>query len=234
MLLKLTPRADVFAPVLVPRAVYVGPRALVLDVYLQRVSRHELVAVAVVRAHHRQLIQYVPHQRAGAAHVHVADERLSVRGTRLLHAHVRSEADVAERVCTRRVYGIHERLLADLAEHVFVYVVGVVVEVVLAGLVALPARLAHHYVAHALDLETVRLFEARSSTNLHQLLLRRRHHGCSLLVPPSRELTLLLCTSTRFLTFLSRYTKIMQNEVSPLALRLNFISVSARARAGSS
>ena len=173
VLLQLASRAHELAAVLLPRAGDVRAGALVLEVYLQPVSRHELVAVGVVGADDRQLVEDVPDESAGASHVRVSQQRVPVRRARLLHAHVGPEAGLAERVGARSVHGVHERLLAHLTEQVLVYVVRIVVEVVSARLVTLPARLAHHYVAHSLHLETAHLPVTGSSTELHSLLCRR-------------------------------------------------------------
>ena len=61
-----------------------------------------------------------------------------------------------------RVHRINERLEADLTEKFLICVVGVVVEVVLARLVALSAAVAHDDVTHASDLEAAGFFQAGS------------------------------------------------------------------------
>lgn len=166
VLLQLTPGSHVITTVLVSRARDVGTGALIVEMHLERVSRHQLIAVGVVGAHHSQLVEKVAHQRAGATHVRVSKQRLSVCGTRFLHAHVSSQAHLTEGVRTRSVYGINERLLTHLTEQVLVYIIRIVVEVISARLVSLAARFTDYYVAHTSDFETTSLFDARHSTNV--------------------------------------------------------------------
>lgn len=143
----------------------VGAGAVITEVRFECESRHELVAVGGVRTHHGQLVQYVPDQGAGATHVHVTQQRLTVGRTRLLHPHVRAETELTEGVGARRVDRVNEGLPTHMAEKVLVYVIRVVVEMVLARLVALTAHLAHHNVAHSSDLEAARLSEAGFSAS---------------------------------------------------------------------
>ena len=138
-------------------------------------SRHKLVAVAVVGADDSQLVEDVPDQSAGAPHVRVPQQRPSVERTRLLHTHVGAETGLTEGVGAGGVHGVHQRLPAHSAQQVLVYVVWIVVEVVPAGLVSLSASLAHDYVAHAPDLEAARLLEAGSPAGLEERSLCRRH-----------------------------------------------------------
>ena len=153
VLLQLTPRTDELALALIPRAGDVGTVAVVAEVTLERVPRHELVAVGVVWAHHGQLVKNVPHKRRGAPYVGVSVQLDPVRRTRLLHAHVRAETNSAEGVGAWSVHRVNQGLAAHLTQEVLVYVVRVVVEMVLARLVALSAHFAHHDVAHPPYLE---------------------------------------------------------------------------------
>lgn len=72
VLLQLAPGPYVITAVVVSRTGDVGAGALILEMHLERVSRHELVAVGVVGAHHSQLVENVAHQGTGATHVSVS------------------------------------------------------------------------------------------------------------------------------------------------------------------
>lgn len=159
-------------PVVASGARHIAPGTLVLEMHLQTAPGHRLVAVPDIRAHNDQLVQDASHEDAARLDVPLADQLL-VRGTRLLHPEVRLEADEAVGVPARRVDGVHERLEADAAEELVLRVVWVIVEVVLAQLVALSAAIADDDVAHALDLEAVGLLEAASPPRFLSLLDHR-------------------------------------------------------------
>ena len=154
MFLQLTSWAHVLAPSLFPRARHVATSAVVLQMNFQLTSRHCKVTVRVIRTHDGQFVQYSPHQETRRLDISLS-YRLFVRGASSLHPEVALEANVAEGVSARRVDGVHERLVADPAQYIIVEVVWIVVEMVLARYVALPAAIAHDDVAHALDFETV-------------------------------------------------------------------------------
>ena len=67
-------------------------------------------------------------------------------------------AAVTERMAARCIDRVHQRLETYSTQKVIVHVVRVVIEMVLARLVALPAALADDDVAHPLYLEAVGFF----------------------------------------------------------------------------
>ena len=175
MLLQLVPRSHELALAVLPRAVDIGAWAVVAEVRLERVSRHELVAVGVVGADHGQLVQNVPHESRGTSDVGVSVQRMPVGGTSLLHPHVRTKTKLAEGMGAWRVHRVDQRLPTHLAEQVLIYVVGIVVEMVLSRLVALSADVAHHNVPHPLDLEAAHLPETDAPGRLGASRLCCRH-----------------------------------------------------------
>ena len=170
MIFQLTPGANVLAAqsLILPRARHIATRAVVLEVHLQAGPGHGLLAVAVIGAHNHQLVQYLPHQQAAGLHVFLADRDLVCR-TGSLHLQVALEAVVAERVPAGCVHGLYQRLHAYPAEQLALYIVRVVVQVVLAGLVTLAAAIAHYDITHTLYFEAVGFLQAPRSSRYRSL-----------------------------------------------------------------
>lgn len=154
VLLQLASGPDKVAPAVLPRTVDVTARTAVFQVHFQRASGHGLITVGVVRTHHRQFVQNFPHQQTRRLYIFVANG-LSVCRAHFLHSQVTFQATVTKGVPAWRVHGVYKRLQAYSAQQIFVHVIWVIVEVVLAWFMTLAATFTHDDVPHPLYLETI-------------------------------------------------------------------------------
>lgn len=173
MILQLAPLSDIVAarPAVPSRTRNVATRTVILEMHLQTAAWHSLVTVAIIRTHHRQLVQYFPDKNTAWFYLPLPYQLLLCRAG-LFHPQVTLQAYKTEGVSTGCVNWVYQWLEAYSTQKLVVCVIRVVIQMVFSRLMALATAITHYDVAHSLDLEAVGLLQAAGSSrplslNLH-------------------------------------------------------------------